>query len=63
MLKIGDKIEDCWMMGYGKPLDNMGDEGQIEFIGRDYIIVRNLEKDIPIFVELTIRELEEILND
>lgn len=50
VMNNGDEIIDCYMSGVGS-MDNMGNKGIIEYVGIDYIIVRDLERNKPIFVE------------
>ena len=56
-MNIGDEINDYYMSGIGD-LDNIGNVGVIEAIGKDWAIVRDLVRDDPIFTNKSITELE-----
>lgn len=60
-MQIGDKIADCFMRGIGDN-DNICNAGVVEAIGADWVIVRDKQLDRPIFVDMSIRELEDFLN-
>lgn len=47
--QIGMKTDDCFLHGIGENEDIIND-GVIEFVGRDYFILRNTYRDKPIFV-------------
>jgi len=48
--QIGDITNDSYLHGIGS-LDNIGHKGAIEFVGRDYFILRDLDNDEVILVE------------
>lgn len=48
--QIGEKTNNCYLHGIGR-LDNIGHKGAIEFVGRDYFILRDLDNDEVILVE------------
>ena len=60
-MQVGSTIYDCYMQGIGT-LDNIGNQGVVEAIGRDWVIVRDLREDKPIFVDRSPEELEEFLD-
>lgn len=47
--KVGLKTDDCYLHGINRN-DDILDEGVIEHVGVDYFILRNKNKDIPLFV-------------
>lgn len=47
--QIGSTTNDAYLHGIGR-LDNIGHKGSIEFVGRDYFILRDLDNDEAIFV-------------
>lgn len=47
--EIGLKTSDCYLHGIND-LDDILCDGVIEFVGRDYFILRNTSKDKPLFV-------------
>lgn len=48
-LSIGFKIKNCFMSGFGDT-DSSGHHGRVEAIGIDWVVVRDVEIDKPIFV-------------
>lgn len=58
MITIGDRIKDCYLGGEGT-IENLGNKGVIEAIGIDWVIVRDKERDEPIFCNKSPREFEE----
>lgn len=61
-MEIGDKITDCYMYGIGE-LENIGNPGVIEAAGIDWVIIRDLDLDKPIFTHRSLEELSEFLNE
>lgn len=59
---IGDIIYDCYMNGIGE-LSDIGSRGQIEAIGRDWVIVRNVENNHPILVDRSPQDLYKFLKN
>lgn len=47
--EIGLKTSDCYLHGIGV-MEDMFDKGVIEHVGIDYFILRNIERNQPIFV-------------
>lgn len=61
-MNIGSIINDCYMKGIGS-VQNIMNKGVIEAIGKDWVIVRDTERDEAIFVGRSIIDLEEFLKD
>lgn len=61
MINIGDIITfDCYMQGIGN-LDNLGNTGILEAYGDDWVIIRDVVKNEPIFINKPLNELLNIL--
>ena len=48
--EVGLITDDCYLKGC-TDLCNMSDKGVIEYVGRDYFILRNLNSGFPLFIE------------
>lgn len=47
--QVGMITNDCYLHGIND-LENICNRGQIEFVGRDYFILRDLSRDKPLFI-------------
>ncbi len=52
---IGSPIKDCFLGGRGT-LDNICNPGVIESAGKDWIIIRDLGLDAPIFIAISLEQ-------
>ena len=54
--QVGMKIDDCYMHGVGD-LDDINCSGVVEAVGIDWMVVRNQDRQHPIFVKSNSYEL------
>ena len=47
--QVGLRTNDCYVHGIN--YDNIGNEGIIEFVGKDYFILRDLSTDKPLVIK------------
>lgn len=56
------RINDCYLIGHGE-LRNICNPGIIETVEKDYIVIRDLALDEPIFIKMGLEEFNQYFND